>query len=153
MSKLTYHTTISFLMVLFLNAVNVNSLFYIQSVDTGLVLDLADQNACADARVIMCPFQNRASQMWEFYNLTMLKNHYSGYFMDIKGGMAAGSEVIVWPGHGSKNQQWVFQVDGTVKNGMNLVLDVADMRKDPGAQVIGFEHTGADNQRFKVINV
>ncbi|GAB6030938.1 hypothetical protein CHUAL_007764 [Chamberlinius hualienensis] len=132
----------------------IDGAFYIQTSNkAGYVLDLADQNPCAEARVILCPYLARPSQMWEFYNMTMIRNVYSGYFLDISGDYGTGANIIVWPGHGGDNQRWAQQDDGTVKNGNGLFLDIADGNYAPGTPLIAFNHTGHPNQWFDFVNI
>ena len=73
----------------------------------------------------------------------MLKNT-SGQVVDIEGGCReAGSKVIVYPSHGGRNQQWVWEDGLIVSRLAGLVIQVKDGE-------VMMADKGGDGQRWKM---
>ncbi|MDQ4132283.1 MAG: RICIN domain-containing protein [Actinomycetota bacterium] len=91
-------------------------LVIIQSVHSGLVLDVVDHSTADAARLTQSNWEGHASQLWIVYpfgetDLSLIVNVNSGKVADVMGASTAnGAGIIQWPWHGGANQLWAFLV-------------------------------------------
>jgi len=66
--------------------------------------------------------------------------------------MTGSNRLVVSPYHqGAEHQQWVYNKSkNTIEGRGNKVLDIADSKKNTGAEVCAWDHSGADNQKWSI---
>lgn len=88
-------------------------LVVIQSVESGLVLDVAGSSTGNGASIVQAPWSGAPSQLWIMFPLSngspfhVVVNVNSGRVLDIAGAsLADGAPAIQWNWHGGTNQIW-----------------------------------------------
>ena len=69
--------------------------------------------------------------------------------LDVKGGGSAdGTPIILWPCHGSPNQQWAVVPPGLIRGIGGKCLDVTGGGSADGTPIILWPCHGTDNQKW-----
>ncbi|XP_069685554.1 uncharacterized protein [Periplaneta americana] len=124
--------------------------FYIQNVETELVMDLKAPEDGDAFQLIMYDYHGGPNQLWE-YKDSMIYSKENGQVLEVD--MATGDISTNEP-HGGINQKWHFDNDGTIRSElMRLVLDVRGGGTEPEDPVIVFFKHGGSNQVFRKVSV
>jgi len=135
--------------------------FEIQSVSSGLALDVSGGSTANGASIIQWPYGGGPNQLWNFIPTSsgyyQIKNAYSSLDVNVTGASRVnGASIVQWQFGSQGNDQWlpVRQSDGSYvfyNRNSGLLLD------NPGGATQGaqFDQWGANgggaNQRFNVI--
>ncbi|XP_069681494.1 uncharacterized protein [Periplaneta americana] len=120
--------------------------FYLQSVSTGLFVDIKEGDQGQGARVALRPVSGSLSQQWEYIQGNLV-NRDNKFLMDISGGGSTG-DIILWIPTGGENQRWLFDQDFTIRCGLGTVLDASS-----GSTLVAATKTASDAQKFRVAPV
>ncbi|KAJ6648332.1 Actinohivin [Pseudolycoriella hygida] len=120
--------------------------FYIQNIQTGLVLDVTNDGK---GEIITYPYHGGNNQLWRYEN-DMIYSKLNGFVMDIE---AKESKVILYPPHGGMNQKWVFDHDFSVRSHLGKVMDIAKKDKSWSGRLIAYPKHGGPNQKFRRVYV
>ena len=110
-----------------------------------MVLDIDSGNH--GKKLIVYPRDGGDNQLWRWEgNLLVSK---TGYVAEVShGNLTVGANAISWHKVGSTNQKWRLEGDKIVSLLHELVLDIKDMKKDQGTEVILWNANGGDNQKW-----
>lgn len=131
-----------------LDPVKCEMAFYIQSVNSGLYLDVKGDQESAGAEVIVYDFHGKRNQQWK-YNNGMIFSKLNNLVLDVD----SNDRIIMVEPSGTAKQKWHFDDDFTVRNEAGTVLDVQKGSKEAGTKVIAFKKHGGPNQRFRVVPI
>jgi len=134
-----------------------NLAHYVQSQDTGNVIDVKGGNLSPGAHIILWhkkPHQEATNQRWVIDEHGFI--HLAGHphlVLDIEGGGGAGTKVILWnrKDHDNANQKWKVEHGGFIesRSGHDLVLDVEGGSHKEGAHLIVWQKKQHDNKNQK----
>jgi len=95
------------------------------------------------------PTAKCANQLW-IYDGGFIKSRYNGHVIDVKGASRdKGTQAIVYPFKGGKNQQWEFTPEGYIRSSFNgLVLDIPGGKVHEKAEIQLWDHKGAPHQQW-----
>jgi len=124
--------------------------FYIQNVDTGLVLDIKNANDQAHGEIIMFPYHGGSNQQWTFKNDMIYSECNKGLVLDIN---QSTGKIITYPPHGGPNQKWHFEGGHIIRSDTGKVMDVESNNRNAKASVIAWSKHGGPNQKFRRVEI
>jgi len=137
-----------------------NQAHFVQSHDTGLVLDVDGGHIKGGSKIILWNKKHgndAFNQKWVIDQHGFIHlNENPNFVLDIEGGGGAGTKVILWERkhHDNANQKW--RVDGPfiVSQANGLVLDVDGGSHKAGAHLIVWErkHHNNENQKWSFVH-
>lgn len=131
-----------------LDPVKCEMAFYIQSVHSGLYLDVKSDQESAGVEVIAYAFHGKKNQQWK-YNNGMLFSKLNNLVLDVD----SNDRIVMVEPSGTEKQKWHFDDDFTIRNEDGMVLDVQKGSKEAGTKVIAFKKHGGPNQKFRVVPI
>ena len=134
--------------------------FEIQSVATGLAMDVDGGSNAANAKIIQWPFGAQSNQLWNFIPTSsgyyQIKNAFSALDLNVTAASTeVGATIVQWPFGSRGNDQWLplRNSDGTYtfRNRNSGLLLRAPASKTPGAQFDQGKASGAPDLKFQMI--
>jgi len=137
-----------------------NHPYFVQSKDTGFVIDVEHGNIKSGASIVLWHKKaaaEAANQRWVIENDGFIHlEHFPNLVLDIEGAGGAGTRVILWDKktENNANQKWTTDHDGFIISKANgLVLDVEGGAQTEGVRLIVWQKKPDhnENQKFSFV--
>lgn len=120
--------------------------FYIVSEMNCKVMDIAGDNPCSGAKVIVWPRKAGfcANQLWYFDSQGTIRSALNDMALDV-----GHDKIVTTPYTGSARQMWSFH-GNKIMNRAGECLDIRGASNKDGAEVINYGYKGSANQHWRI---